>query len=238
MSTERPAIDILLRLAADDPDKVLQHLRTHPELASRQDQNGYSLVHAAASYDHKELLKALIEEFNVDPNIKDAFGETCIFNCESVEMARELVRLGVRVDAVNDEGQKAVEYLDDEDESPEVAAFLRTVLDGQSNGVASTSTNQGGNFSNQANDVINEETANTHAPPPLPDGVKVNIGTMQADDIGEEPDPEFRRRIEELASRQDFEGEEGQRQLRNLVEDAISGLGGEGQGPATRRRVE
>ena len=60
---------------------------------------------------------------------------------------------------------------------------------------------------------------------------------MLANEMGEDPDPEVRRRIEALAARQDFEGEDGQRELRNLVEEVISGLGGEGQGAATRRRV-
>ena len=60
---------------------------------------------------------------------------------------------------------------------------------------------------------------------------------MQADQVGGEPDPEFRRRIEELASRDDFQGDEGQRELRSLVSDAVSGLTSEGQGPAVRRRM-
>ena len=110
----------------------------------------------------------------------------------------------------------------------------------QSNGTASFSTNNDSNTENTAPSnvtVTNGDHSSVHPPPPLPNGVQVSIGTMQANEVGEEPDPEFRRRIEALAARQDFEGEDGQRELRSLVEDAIGGMSGEGQGAATRRRV-
>ena len=40
----------LLLLAADRPDSVLEFLKDRPELAKTQDEHGYSLIHAAASY--------------------------------------------------------------------------------------------------------------------------------------------------------------------------------------------
>jgi hypothetical protein len=51
----------------------------------------------------------------------------------------------------------------------------------------------------------------------------VNIGSMAPGEAGEVVDPEFRRRIEELASREDFQSEDGQRQLRELVTAALRG---------------
>jgi hypothetical protein len=41
----------------------------------------------------------------------------------------------------------------------------------------------------------------------------------------QQPDPELRRRIEELAAREDFQTAEGQAELRRLVEEAIGGQG-------------
>lgn len=38
-----------------------------------------------------------------------------------------------------------------------------------------------------------------------------------------EPDPAFRRRIEELAARENFESDEGQQELRALITDAVRG---------------
>jgi hypothetical protein len=240
MEAEEPSIDKLLQLVPDAPDSVLSTLRTWPHLASKQDSHGYSLLHAATSWENKNLLRALVEEFKVDPNIKDESDETCLFNAESVEFAEELLRLGVTIDAVNDEGHTAADYLDDEDEAPRVAAYLRQVMAERSNGTTATSNGQRSNAeeaSTEQNDLPDGNSDAMQPPPPLPNGVQVNIGTMLANEVGEEPDPEIRRRIEALAARQDFEGEEGQRELRNLVEEVISGLGGDGQGAATRRRV-
>ena len=100
-----PTIDRLLNLVPDAPDAVLTSLRAHPQLASQQDAHGYSLVHAATSYGHVGLLKALIQELNVLPNITDEDGETCLFNAETVEMANEVLALGVNIDVKNTDGQ-------------------------------------------------------------------------------------------------------------------------------------
>lgn len=235
-------IDRLLNLVPDSPDTVLNQLREHPELASQQDSHGYSLLHAATSYGHIQLAQSLIKDFNVDTNIADEDGETALFNAETIEMAKELLVLGVSIDAKNSEGQTAAEKLDDEDEQPMVAAFLRQAAGGSSVEEAANVVAQTGGAANSAvaqagtNGV--DDPASVHAPPPLPGNVKVNVGTMDAGEAGEEPDPEIRRRIEELAARPDFQTEEGQAELRKLVTEIISGFSQDGQGPATRRRVE
>ena len=160
MGSEEPTIDRLLQLVPDAPDSVLSQLRLWPQLASQQDAHGYSLLHAATSWQSKTLLKALVEEFKVDPNIKDESNETCLFNAESVDFAKELLSLGVSIDAVNDEGQTAADYLDDEDEAPQVAAYLRQVMAESSNGttpIPITGENSSGEHSNQQNDIPKRE---------------------------------------------------------------------------------
>ena len=233
-------IDRLLNLAADSPDNVIAHLREHPELAGQQDSHGYSLLHAAASYNHVQLVHALIKDFSVPANICDEDDETALFNAETVEMAKELLVLGVSIDAKNGEGQTAAEKLADEDEQPVVAAFLRQAAGGASvEEAASVVTQTGGAADSDVATNGAHGTNGIHAPPPLPGNVKVNVGTMDAGEAGEEPDPEIRRRIEELAARPDFQTEEGQAELRKLVTEIITGFGSqEGQGSATRRRVE
>ncbi|KAK3047542.1 hypothetical protein LTR09_011046 [Extremus antarcticus] len=225
-----PPIDRLLSLVPDAPDTVLSQLRTYPELASKQDSHGYSLLHAATSYNHISLVQALIREFQVDINIRDEDGETCLFNAEDVDFSKELIELGVDIDARNDDGQSAAEKLDDDDEQPEVAAYLKGLRQDDS-GSSTTAANSG------TESIPNGEPSTVHPPPPLPNGVQVNIGTMHENEAGEEPDPEFRRRIEELAARPDFEASDTQRELRDLVSDAVSGISHEGQGPASRRRL-
>lgn len=240
--TQAPTIDRLLNLVPDSPSTVLSQLQAHPELASQQDAHGYSLVHASASYGHSDLLKALVRDFHVDPNIKDEDGETALFSVEEVRMARELLDLGLDATIRNGDGQTAAVKLDDDDEQPAVAAYLREAASGTgSGGNVSQDPVTGGTShlaaqSSTASNQVNGEDNASHPPPPLPNGLQLNVGTMAATDVGEEPDPEFRRRIEELASRADFEGEEGQRELRNLVSDAISGLRSEEDAPPTSRR--
>lgn len=208
-------------LAADNPSAVLSLLRQNPSIASQQDEHGYSLLHAAASYGHIDLLRALVKDYNVDVNLLDEDGETSLFVTERVDIAKCLVDdLGVDYNRKNDEGLTARETIG-EDGDPNVAAYLRQIT-----GVPSPP----------------EQSANALNPaPPLPSNLKVNLGTVSEQEANagtEEVDPEFKRRIDELAAREDFESEEAQSQLRQLVTDAIQGSNIESEDRDVRRRTE
>lgn len=225
MTSQRSPIDILLNLVPDSPETVLSHLANSPNLASARDAHGYSLLHAASSYNQIPLLRALIETYNVSPNIVDEDNETPLFAAETVDIAKTLSELGADVAWTNAEGMTAVEKIEGEGEFPSVAEFLRQ------------HTTPGSSRPSAAISSMEDSTL-----PPLPNGVKINIGTMEEPEDEGAPDPEFRRRIEELAARDDFQGEEGQRQLRELVTEAVTGIrAGEGEEDgrdARRRRVE
>lgn len=195
-------------LAADNSPALLPLLREDPTLASGQDKHGYSLVHAAASYEHLDLLRTLISEFNVDINLRDEDNETALFVVESVAAARVLVEeLNIDVNAKNSEGQTALEKITEEDEFPQVAEYLRE---------------SGGQTLSNGSVAPGEGTTAAAQLPPAPGGMEVTVGTMTpADEQDLDIDPEFRRRIEELAGRDDFHTEEGQAALRRLVQDAI-----------------
>lgn len=211
-------------LAADNPVALLALLREDPTLASGQDEHGYSLMHAAASYNHLDLLRALAREFNVPVDLKDEDGETALFVVESVDAACVLVEeLGLDAKIKNDEGQTAAEKIEGEGDWPAVAEYLQgldgssSVTNGVPNGTASTGVEL----------------------PPVPEGLQVTMGTMdEAAAEGQQPDPEFRRRIEELAAREDFQTPEGQAELRRLVEDAIGGGEGLGEERSVRPRQD
>ncbi|KUI61729.1 hypothetical protein VP1G_08898 [Cytospora mali] len=181
-------------LAADNPSALLDLLRENHSIASGQDEHGYSLIHAAASYNHLDLLRALVNEFNVP---------TALFVVETVEAARVLVEeLGLDVGITGDEGQTARQRLEQEGDFPEVAEYL-----------ASKETSE-----------VNGTSVNSGDLPPVPQGLSVNFGTIPEGEVAEaSPDPEFRRRIEELAAREDFNTEAGQEALRRLVEEAVAG---------------
>lgn len=194
-------------LAADNDPRLLPLLRANPSLASSQDNHGYSVVHAAASYNHLNLLRTLVNEFNVTVDLKDEDGETALFVAETVDCAKLLVEeLHADITIRNHEGKTARDKIVEESDFPEVAVYLRVKeLEAQVNGSSDFATN------------------GIHVPPPLPEGISMNIGSIAPEDVGEVVDPEFRRRIEELAAREDYEGEEGQRRLRELVTEALRG---------------
>ncbi|KAF2231486.1 hypothetical protein EV356DRAFT_291083 [Viridothelium virens] len=237
-----PSIDLLLNLVPDSPQAVLVSLSQHPSLASKKDNAGYSLLHAAISYSKLDLARALVHSYNVNADIIDNDEETCLFGAEDVEAAKCAVEeLGTSVGWLNyGERKTADEKIEEDGEFPDVAAYLRSVRE-RSLQEDLPRTGQGG----PSDRIATSETVDAasgsevHPPPPLPEGVKINVGTMEEDtEETKEPDPEFKRRIEELAARNDFQSEEGQRELRTLVTDAVSGLARDSNARNTRPRTE
>lgn len=200
-------------LAADNSPELLPLLRANPSLASAQDDHGYSLIHAAVSYNHLDLLRTLVNEFKVDVNIRDEDNETALFVAETVEAARALVEeLGANPKITGDEGRTAAQSIQADDDFPEVAAYLASFSDG-----GSTTQANGNTTDAPLAPVIGQA-------PPLPAGISIDMGTMAPEDIGDnEVDQEFRRKIEELAAREDFQDEAGQAELRALVTEAFRG---------------
>ena len=229
----------LLSLTADHPSKVLTHLQSHPSLASHQDTHGYSLLHAAASYNHLELLKALVQTYHVDVNLRDEDGDTCLFVAESLEVVRCLVEeLGVDVGQTNEEGVTALERMREE----EVDEGILKYLEGRDGADSGQSGN--GEETNAAAGLAPSEGEGEEIrhPPPLPPNMTMNFGTMEEQPAvaeGEDwaPDPEFRRRIDELAASDRFNSEEGQQELRDIITDAVHDVGAS-QGRDTRRRLD
>ncbi|KAF7935984.1 uncharacterized protein EAE98_002204 [Botrytis deweyae] len=210
-------------LAADNSPDLLPLLRSNPALASAQDEHGYSLMHAAASYSHLDLLRALVTEFDVNVDLKDEDGETALFVAETLDCAKLLVEelhANFTIRSAED-GCNARERIEAEGDYPEVAVYLRIKeLEAEGGLPASSGT-----------DAI------VAHPPLVPEGLSVNIGTMNPEeDVGEVIDPEFKRRIDELAARDDFQTPAGQEELRKLITEAITGEVGERR--EVRRRTE
>ncbi|KAF1915054.1 hypothetical protein BDU57DRAFT_261268 [Ampelomyces quisqualis] len=223
MALPPPTIDLLLNLIDTRPQAILSSLAQHPQLASARDAHGYSLVHAAASYNQLDVLRELVHKYRADVNTLDEDGETPLFACEKAEVAKCLVEeLGADTSLRNEDGHTAEEKMaEEESEAHEVFQYLKSVRTGAPR--------------LSAGEV---QTADVHPPPPLPDGLNIEMGTMSEEAAGDAPDPEIRRRIEELAARPDYQSEEVQRQLRELVSDVVSGMGGEQDGRSVRRRVD
>jgi uncharacterized protein len=218
-------------LAADNDQKLLPLLRENPSLASQQDEHGYSLIHAAASYNHLDLLRALVTELQVPVHLRDEDAETGLFVVETTDAARCLVEeLGLDIGIVNAEGQTARQKLESEGEFPAVVEYLAT---------RETVPPAGGTTSEAYLANSGRSTQSALSLPPVPSGLSVSLATVSEGDVttAEEPDPVFRQRIEQLAAREDFDTPEGQAALRQLVEDAVAEQDLVEEGNARRRQV-
>merc|ERR1712137_1037498 len=120
--------DLLLNLIDTRPQSILSSLEQHPHLASARDAHGYSLVHAAASYNQLSVLRDLVQKYNADVNILDEDGETPLFATEKVDVAKCLVEeLGADSSIRNSEGQTAEDKIGEEEgEAHEVYQYLRS----------------------------------------------------------------------------------------------------------------
>ncbi len=197
-------------LAADNSPALLPLLRADPSIARQQDEHGYSLIHAAASYNHLDLLRILVNELEVPVDLRDEDSETALYVVETVEAARCLVeelKLDPNIRGV--EGTTAKENIEAEGDFPLVVEYLKNLESGTANGVVG---NGGG------------EAVATEVPP-VPEGLSVTMGNMAVMEDAAAADPEIRRRIEEFAAREDFHTPLGQAELRRLVQDAIASQG-------------
>ncbi|KAI5293836.1 hypothetical protein KEM52_005131 [Ascosphaera acerosa] len=229
-------------LASDNSPALLPLLRQNPALASSQDEHGYSLLHAAASWGHADLLRALVREFHVDLRLADEDGDTCLFTAETVEVARCLVEeLGMDASVRNDAGMTAAEAIAEEGTFPEVAAYLAGQSTAQSNGNGAATTTTTTTTTTVPSGASNGEVTTSTLPP----NMQINFSAVSEQALGgAEPDPELRRRIEQLAQSDRFSTPEGQAELRELVQQALGrATGGDGnlvpdQPQAKRREAE
>jgi len=232
-SSPLPTIDLLLRLVDTHAASVLAQLQQHPSLASAADANGYTLLHAAASYSQLDLMRALVNTYHVQVDTTDADGETALFAAETPETVRCLVEeLRADITVKNDEGidaetnARTCDQEGDDGQWATVADYL-------------AQRRTGGGVLPAATPATLTEGLRT--PARLPDNV--TITRMAEAEIGGEDampvDPEFRAKIEALAARQDFDSAQGQEELRNLVTEAVEGLAGDSDEPdrAVRRRI-
>ena len=83
--------------------------------------------HAAASYDHLELLRFLVEEAGADVNLEDSDGETPLFVCENVDTAEFLLDAGADPQITNSIGRNCMEVAFDDDRE-DVARFLAGLM--------------------------------------------------------------------------------------------------------------
>lgn len=125
--------------AADGNLALVQSSLTTLNLpASAADENGYTLLQAAASYSHMNILQWLLSQ-NVDANAVDNEGDTALYYASTAEAARILIEVA-KVDQTirNQAGRTALQSKRDEleemqldedyDEDNQDAVNLRSVI--------------------------------------------------------------------------------------------------------------
>ncbi|KAJ2035865.1 hypothetical protein GGI03_003659 [Coemansia sp. RSA 2337] len=105
-----------------DMARVEQLVQADKTLVNAKDENGYTPLHAAASWKQPKLLEFLIKNGG-DVNITDNDGDTPLHICEDLECAQLLLDNGANPEAENDEGLSPV-HTTLENEATEVTELI------------------------------------------------------------------------------------------------------------------
>lgn len=83
-------------------------------MVNSQDSLGYSLLHAAVSWNHVEIVKFLLDH-HADISIKDQDGDTPLHYCEDPEIAKMLIEHGADPLCRNGEGLLPIQVASEDD---------------------------------------------------------------------------------------------------------------------------
>lgn len=112
--------------ASDGRIDLVKDFLSKGQTANDKDPNGYTPIHAAASYGHVELLKTLVNEYSGDVNIRDEDGDTPLHHCEDLTTAKFLIEeLGADFNLTNDENKTCLQAWEEESENPDLIQYLR-----------------------------------------------------------------------------------------------------------------
>ncbi|KAJ1796759.1 hypothetical protein LPJ59_003548 [Coemansia sp. RSA 2399] len=114
--------NIWIAASDGDLDRVKEIVKGDKQQVNAKDENGYTPLHAAASWKHIDLLKYLIANGG-NVNIVDADGDTPLHICEDVECAQILLDNGADPNIENHEGLTPV-HTTLENEATDVTKLL------------------------------------------------------------------------------------------------------------------
>ncbi|QPG76022.1 hypothetical protein FOA43_003408 [Brettanomyces nanus] len=194
--------NIWIATADDKRDVVKSLIETGRFTANSKDANGYTPMHAAASYGNNDLLEYLILKGG-DVNIQDNDGDTPLHHTESLATAKLLIEKNNADYTVrNSDGQTALEALLDDNDSPELIQYLQSLQ---------TNTSARGSLPLPLNENMS-----------LPNGEEVK---MYLSGLREEDSPELTKRrqeLEQIMTQADISESEKDEQLKMYVMNALS----------------
>lgn len=115
-----------------------QLLSTAGLTANSKDENGYTAIHAAASWGHADLLRSLVAEHGGDINVADNDGDTPLFTVENIDMCKLVLELGGDPTLVDNEGLTPAKFLLEDHE--DIARYLAQLTGEELPAAASTSS--------------------------------------------------------------------------------------------------
>ncbi|ORZ32348.1 ankyrin repeat-containing domain protein [Catenaria anguillulae PL171] len=118
--------NIWLACADGDLATVKSLIESGNVAPNAQDENGYSALHAAASYDHMDIVEYLLSKDESLVHLTDEDGDTPLHAAETMEMAARLLEAGAVPDAKNNDNLTPLDVAF-EDEREEVVDFLTQI---------------------------------------------------------------------------------------------------------------
>ncbi|OMH81465.1 Ankyrin repeat-containing protein [Zancudomyces culisetae] len=102
--------NIWVSIADGNVDRVKELISADVQYANIQDDNGYSPLHAASSYNNLELIDFILQNGG-NVNILDNDGDSPLHVCESVECAIHLIKNGADYKILNKDGFNAIQAI-------------------------------------------------------------------------------------------------------------------------------
>lgn len=204
--------NIWVAAADNDQELVKKYIASGEFTANIKDANGYTPIHAAASYGHLDLLRYLIQQGG-DINIQDEEGDTPLHHVEDLATATALVEeFKADYKIKNGEGQTPAQYIEEEDEFPELAKYLRSLT----------------------HDEPSSSLLDNLPAPGETEGHQIRY-TMEEDQEGVEMDEERRKKLEAIVNSDN--PEEALRELvTSAVRDGLAQYHGDEASDAKRRK--
>ncbi|GAV29502.1 hypothetical protein PMKS-003003 [Pichia membranifaciens] len=176
------------------------------------DPNGFTPIHAAASYGNIDLLRYLLQNGG-DPNVQDSDGDTPLHHTESLDTAKVLVQeFNANYRLKNNDGLNVKDFFIEENEFADLIRFF-TILEQTGDSSAKELTSAGSDGATLSEGKLR-----------LPDGqeIKAFLTTDNDADENSEEVKERREKLQEIFGNTDLSEEQRDEQLRNYVVGVVS----------------